>query len=83
MRAVIISLFRCLIIRTKPYSSRDLEDILRIRACEESVKLDPDAVTILVKLAEQTTLRYAMQLISAANVIRERRRGLDVRNFLN
>uniref|UniRef100_A0A915AIX7 RuvB-like helicase n=1 Tax=Parascaris univalens TaxID=6257 RepID=A0A915AIX7_PARUN len=69
---------RSLIVRTRPYSEKDIEDILRIRATEESVNLEADAIAILTKLAGQTSLRYAMQLISTGNVLRERRRGDQV-----
>lgn len=69
---------RCLIIRTQPYSIQDKEDILKIRAQEESVDLHPDAVTILTKITNQTSLRYGMQLISTANVVCARRKGTQV-----
>lgn len=72
------SYFRSLIIRTKPYSSKDIEDILRIRAQEESVEMEADAFGILTLLAGKTSLRYAMQLISTGNILRERRRGEKV-----
>ncbi|KAK0390470.1 hypothetical protein QR680_019370 [Steinernema hermaphroditum] len=66
---------RSLIIRTSPYSSDDKHDILKIRAEEESVAIDSDALQILTKISERSSLRYAMQLISTANVLRERRRA--------
>ncbi|EJD76175.1 hypothetical protein LOAG_16811 [Loa loa] len=69
---------RSLIVRTKPYSSKDIEDILRIRAQEESVEMEADAFGILTLLAGKTSLRYAMQLISTGNILRERRRGEKV-----
>ncbi|MFH4984127.1 hypothetical protein AB6A40_010836 [Gnathostoma spinigerum] len=67
--------FRSLIIRTETYSETDIEDILRIRASEESVNLEDDALAILTKLAFKTSLRYAMQLISTGDILRERRRA--------
>ncbi|VDN34702.1 unnamed protein product [Gongylonema pulchrum] len=69
---------RSLIIRTQTYSSKDIEDILRIRAQEESVEMEEDSFGILTILADKTSLRYAMQLISTGNVLRERRRGEKV-----
>ncbi|VDK51255.1 unnamed protein product [Anisakis simplex] len=74
---------RSLIVRTKAYSEKDIEDILWIRATEESVKLERDAVAILTKLAAQTSLRYAMQLISTGNVLRERRRAEQVYSLIS
>lgn len=73
-----IHYLRSLIIRTETYSNRDIEDILRIRAQEESVEMDSDAFGILTILAGKTSLRYVMQLISAGNVLRERRHGEKV-----
>lgn len=60
---------RCLIIRTAPYSVEELEAILAIRCEEEDVEVAPDARKILAKLAQEASLRYAIQLISTANVL--------------
>jgi RuvB-like protein 2 len=49
-----------------------------IRAQEESVKLSGDALSILTKMSENVSLRYAMQLISNADIIRQRRKGEEV-----
>jgi RuvB-like protein 2 len=57
---------------------QDKEDILKLRAQEESVEIPSDAVNILTRLTDQTSLRYGMQLISTANVLRERRKDKQV-----
>lgn len=41
--------------------------------------MEADAFGILTLLAGKTSLRYAMQLISTGNILRERRRGEKVR----
>lgn len=69
---------RCLIIKTEKYSDEETKQIISIRAQEESVKLDGNALLILTKLAETASLRYAMQLISNADVVRQRRKGEEV-----
>jgi len=57
---------RLLIVETQPYSSEELKNILRIRAEEEDVEIQPDALTMFTKIAESTSLRYAMNLVTPA-----------------
>eukprot|EP01028_Stygiella_incarcerata_P001773 TRINITY_DN132_c0_g1_i1.p1 TRINITY_DN132_c0_g1~~TRINITY_DN132_c0_g1_i1.p1 ORF type:complete len:474 (-),score=160.20 TRINITY_DN132_c0_g1_i1:133-1554(-) len=57
---------RLLIISTHPYSSDEMSRILDIRCEEEDVELDEDAKELLTKIAEETSLRYSIQLISVA-----------------
>ncbi|KAI6198263.1 RuvB-like helicase [Aphelenchoides fujianensis] len=63
---------RCLIIKTEKYNDNEIKQIIKIRADEESVQMDPQALAILSKIAQTSSLRYAMQLISTADVIRQR-----------
>jgi len=42
------------------------------------VKLTPDALSVLTSMAQQTTLRYALNLISCANLIARRRKSDSV-----
>jgi RuvB-like protein 1 (pontin 52) len=60
---------RLMIIRTLPYNVRDIVQIISIRALTEGVALDNDALTNLAKLAAQTSLRYALQLLSPASIL--------------
>lgn len=69
---------RLLIVNTEPYSTSDVEQILKIRCEEEGVTLSQDALTVLPKLAESASLRYAMQLISIANMIAQKRKASQV-----
>jgi RuvB-like protein 2 len=66
---------RVLIISTKPYDPQDIEQIINIRCQEEDVKLSSDALSVLTSMATETTLRYALHLISCAHVIAQRRKG--------
>ncbi|KRX40769.1 RuvB-like 2, partial [Trichinella murrelli] len=69
---------RLLIIKTRPYPQQDLYQILKIRCEEENVKISQEPLNILTHLASDTSLRYAMQLISVANVISQRRKASEV-----
>lgn len=63
---------RMVIITTSPYSSSELKQIIKIRCEEEDVALDDEAVTELTDIAEKTSLRYAMQLITTSSLIASR-----------
>ncbi|CAG8511358.1 11641_t:CDS:2 [Acaulospora colombiana] len=69
---------RVLIISTQPYTAADMEQIIKIRCQEEDVELSADALTALATLATQTTLRYALNLISTAQVIARKRKSAIV-----
>lgn len=65
---------RLLIIPTGLYSREELEQILNIRLTEEDVQFDDQALDFLVVLAEEISLRYAMQLIALSSSISRRRK---------
>lgn len=69
---------RLLIVSTEPYSEAELHSILTIRAREEDVALEPSAMKLLAKMAGETSLRYAMRLISAAALVAARRKAQQV-----
>jgi RuvB-like protein 2 len=52
--------------------------ILSHRCEEEDVKLTPDAQSVLTSTAMQTTLRYALNLISCAQVVARKRKVTQV-----
>ncbi|CAH8540102.1 unnamed protein product [Dicrocoelium dendriticum] len=58
---------RVMIIRTLPYSSDDVVQILRIRAQTEGLKVSEQAYALLATVATETTLRYAVQLLTPAS----------------
>jgi RuvB-like protein 2 len=51
---------------------------LKIRCEEEDCQMNPDALTILSKIATQTSLRYAIQLITTSNLVSRRRKAPEV-----
>lgn len=69
---------RLLIIHTQPYDERETKAILEIRCEEEDVDMSDDAKDLLCKIALETTLRYAIQLISAAALRASRRKSAKV-----
>ncbi|EIW87275.1 TIP49-domain-containing protein [Coniophora puteana RWD-64-598 SS2] len=66
---------RALIVSTRPYTADDIAEIVHIRCEEEDVRLSDDARDVLTSMAEQTTLRYALQLIACAQVLARQRRA--------
>lgn len=69
---------RMIIIRTIPYTAKEMEEILKIRCEEEDCQLESDAMTILSKIATTTSLRYSIQLITTANMVSRRRKAAEV-----
>ena len=69
---------RLLIISTEPYSEREMRLILDIRAEEEDVEMAADAKELLTKIAAEASLRYAIQLITAASMGAMRRKASEV-----
>ena len=69
---------RLLIITTKPYSSEEIKQILAIRCEEEDVEMDDEAKDLLTKIGAETSLRYAIHLITAANLIAQKRKSNEV-----
>lgn len=62
---------RLLIVQTFPYSLEELVQILTLRANTEGVVLEGDALAQLGEIAVKTSLRYACQLLSPAQMIAE------------
>ncbi len=67
---------RLVIIRTRPYDSGEVREIIRIKAREEGVKLSDEALEYLTQIGVEHSLRYAMQLMVPA-YIRARDSGRD------
>lgn len=57
---------RLLIITTREYTPDEVREILKIRALEEKVELDEDALNLLTKIGVENSLRYAVQLLTPA-----------------
>ncbi|XP_045473690.1 ruvB-like helicase 1 [Harmonia axyridis] len=59
---------RLLIIRTLPYAKNEVEQILKLRASTEGLEIEQDALSMLAEIGTQSTLRYAVQLLTPASL---------------
>ncbi len=64
---------RLLIIKTRPYNTDEIREIIKIRADEEDILLSTDAIEELTKIGVEKSLRYAVQLMEPARIIAERK----------
>ncbi|XP_071830646.1 ruvB-like 2 isoform X3 [Apostichopus japonicus] len=69
---------RLLIISTSEYTEKEMKQILKIRCEEEDVEMTSDALTLLTRVGMETSLRYAIQLITTANLVSRKRKGQEV-----
>ncbi|ORX52940.1 RuvB-like 2 [Piromyces finnis] len=69
---------RLLIISTEPYSEKEIRQILSIRCEEEDVEITEEAKDILTKIGMETSLRYAIHLITTANLVSRKRKATEV-----
>jgi len=60
---------RLMIIRTVPYTVQEIMQVLNIRANIENIMIDDDALSSLAQIGYQTSLRYAIQLLTPANIL--------------
>jgi len=66
---------RLLIIKTGEYTPEEIREIIKIRAHEEGVELEEEALNELVRLGVERSLRYAVQLLAPAKIVAERHGG--------
>ncbi|MDP2434560.1 MAG: RuvB-like domain-containing protein, partial [archaeon] len=66
---------RLIIIATQSYSPKEMRQILDIRCDEEDAELTADAKALLTHMAGETSLRYAMQMITVASLVSKRRKA--------
>ncbi len=57
---------RTVIIRTLPYTLTEMVQIIAIRAQVESIAIDEESLAALGELADNTSLRHAVQLLTPA-----------------
>lgn len=69
---------RLLIISTTPYEEKEIRQILKIRCEEEDVEMSEDALSILTRIGQESSLRYAIQLITTASLVCRKRKGTEV-----
>ena len=60
---------RILIVKTSSYEFQDIKLILQTRAKVEGIQVDEDAIDYLAKIGIESTLRYAIQLLTPAGVL--------------
>lgn len=69
---------RMVIIATQPYNEDELKKILKIRCEEEDAEMSDDALVVLTKLAAESSLRYAIQLITVSNLVARKRKAMEI-----
>merc|ERR1711865_586093 len=69
---------RMLIISTEPYKTKDIRKILEIRAEEEDVEMTDASKELLTKIGTDSSLRYAIHLITVANLVAMKRKAQEV-----
>ncbi|KAJ8497856.1 hypothetical protein OPV22_008408 [Ensete ventricosum] len=66
---------RLLIVTTQPYTEEEIGKIIEIRCEEEDVEMSKDAKLLLTKIGVETSLRYAIHLITSAALVSLKRKG--------
>lgn len=69
---------RLLIINTVPYNEDEIKQILEMRCKEEDVEMTEEAMELLTKIGMETSLRYAIHLITTANLVAIKRKSNEV-----
>ena len=69
---------RSLIIKTNPYSPREISQILDIRCQEEDVEMTEAAMKLLTKIGQECSLRYGIHLITTSNLVAQKRKSAEV-----
>ncbi len=59
---------RLIIVKTKPYTEREVMEIIKLRAKEDRISLNEGALKALTKIGAENSLRYALQLMAPALV---------------
>ncbi|XP_037087976.1 ruvB-like 2 [Pollicipes pollicipes] len=69
---------RTVIISTRPYQESETKQILKIRCEEEDAEMSDDALTVLTRIGMETSLRYAIQLITLASLVARKRNSSEI-----
>ncbi|KAL8273116.1 hypothetical protein Esti_002874 [Eimeria stiedai] len=74
---------RTLIIATEPYNEQEMLKIIELRAEEEDVELEPEAQQLLCRIGLDSSLRYALHLITVAHLVAKRKKksAVDVEDI--
>lgn len=62
---------RMLIVRTLPYNSDEMVQILSLRATVEGIEVDESALRLLSEIGSRTSLRYAVQMLTPSRIVAE------------
>jgi RuvB-like protein 2 len=65
---------RLLIISTSSYTEKEIRQIISIRCEEEDVEMTDEAKDVLTRVGLETSLRYALHLITAAALVSTKRK---------
>ena len=66
---------RLLIISTVPYNTNELHHIIKIRCDEEDVDITDESIDMLTVIAGETSLRYAIHMITVSNLVAQKRKS--------
>ncbi|KAJ8769320.1 hypothetical protein K2173_002524 [Erythroxylum novogranatense] len=66
---------RLLIICTQPYTKDEISQIVDIRCQEEDVEITEEAKALLTHIGAETSLRYAIHLLTASALACQKRKG--------
>lgn len=69
---------RVVIVSTNTYSADEIRNILLIRANEEEVEVDNNALALLTKIGSEAGLRYASNLITTSYLLSQKRKAQKV-----
>jgi RuvB-like protein 2 len=69
---------RLIIIHTHEYNQKEMMQILEIRCQEEDVEMNDEAKELLTEIGMNTSLRYAIQLITTSSLMAKRRNSQEV-----
>ena len=69
---------RSLIISTKPYTDKEISQILDIRCQEEDVEMTEGAMKLLTKIGKECSLRYSIHLITTSSLVAIKRKSAEV-----
>jgi RuvB-like protein 1 (pontin 52) len=62
---------RMLIIRTLPYNTDEMVQILSLRSTVEGIEVEESALRLLSEVGSRTSLRYAVQMLTPARIVAE------------
>jgi RuvB-like protein 1 (pontin 52) len=60
---------RCMIVRTLPYDRNEIKEVIKLRAKTEGLVIDEDALEKVTDGGLQSSLRYALQLLTPASIL--------------